>query len=115
MLAPPDESRSDVLEHQFRALAECSADAVFITDFDSARFEHVNAKACELFGYSSGELRGMTGRQLHAPEDAAVVDEISRELVQNGAVLRDAVRLRRKDGSHFWGALRSSVYTAQGR
>ncbi|HEX6242266.1 MAG TPA: PAS domain S-box protein, partial [Polyangiales bacterium] len=115
IVAPPGESRSDVLEHQFRALAECSADAVFITDFDSARFEHVNSKASELFGYSATELRGMTGRQLHAPEDASVVDEISRELVQNGAVVRDAVRLKRQDGTLFWGELRSSVYTAQGR
>ena len=34
------------LEHQFQALVECSSDAIFITDFDSARFLKVNARAC---------------------------------------------------------------------
>jgi PAS domain S-box-containing protein len=112
---PRGESELHVLEHQFRALVECSADAIFITDFDSAQFVHVNSKACKLLGYSARELRGMTGRQLHAPEDHATVDEMSRELVQTGTVTREAVRLRRRDHSHFWAELRSSVYSVQDR
>jgi PAS domain S-box-containing protein len=102
-------------EHRFNALAECFADAIFITDFDSAKFVEVNAKACELFGYERDQLRGMTGRQLHPPEDAAVVDDISRELIANGSVHRRAIRLRRKDGGCFFGDLRSSVYRFEGR
>ncbi|MET0343804.1 MAG: PAS domain S-box protein [Polyangiales bacterium] len=103
------------LEHQFQALVECSADAIFITDFDSARFLKVNTRACDLFGYPPHELRGMTGRQLHPPEDRAVVDEISRELIRDGSVTRHAVRLCRKDGDAFWAELRSSAYLAAGR
>jgi PAS domain S-box-containing protein len=102
-------------EHRFNALAECSADAIFITDFDSARFVEVNAKACELFGYEREQLRGMTGRQLHPPEDAAVVDEISRDLIAHGSVHRRAIRLRKHDGESFFGDLRSSVYRFEGR
>lgn len=109
------EARLHTLEHQFRALVECSADAVFITDFDSAKFVHVNAKACSMFGYPVEELQGMTGRQLHAPEDYAIVDEISRELVQQGAVVHEAVQLKRRDHSLFWAELRSSVYCVQDR
>jgi PAS domain S-box-containing protein len=113
---PPEPGRRlDDLEHQFRALVECSADAIFITDFDSARFVHVNSKACELFGYTADELCGMTGRQLHAPEDHALVDEISRDLIHDGAVMRGAVRLRRRDGTLFWAELRSSTYFARSR
>ncbi len=103
------------LEHQFQALIECSADAVFITDFDSAKFLHVNNRAANLFGYEVGELRGMTGRQLHPAEDHAVVDDISRELIRAGSVARHAVRLQRKDGGLFWAELRSSAYLADGR
>jgi two-component system, NtrC family, sensor kinase len=103
------------LEHQFQALVACSADAIFITDFDSARFLKVNARACELFGYPAHELRGMTGRQLHPPEDCAIVDDISRDLIRDGSVTRHAVRLRRKDGHPFWAELRSSAYQADGR
>jgi two-component system, NtrC family, sensor kinase len=106
------QNKLEDLEHQFQALVECTADAVFITDFDSARFIRVNARACELFGYMPEELRGMTGRQLHPPEDTAVVDGISRDLIRDDSVTRHAVRLRRKDGSSFWGELRSSGYRA---
>jgi PAS domain S-box-containing protein len=102
-------------EHRFNALAECSVDAIFITDFDSAKFVQVNAKACELFGYEREQLCGMTGRQLHPPEDAAVVDEISRELTANGSVHCRAIRLRKRDGECFFGDLRSHVYRTEGR
>jgi PAS domain S-box-containing protein len=103
------------LEHQFQALVECSADAIFITDFDSARFIRVNSRAVELFGYDRDELCGMTGRQLHPVEDHTVVDDISRDLIREGSVTRHAVRLRRKDGAVFWAELRSSAYRADER
>ena len=102
-------------QHRFYALVECSADAIFITDFDSAKFVEVNAKACELFGYEREQLCGMTGRQLHPAEDGAVVDAISRELIANGSVHRHAIRLRRQDGQCFFGDLKSSVYRFEGR
>jgi two-component system NtrC family sensor kinase len=102
-------------EHRFRALVECSSDAIFITDFDSARFVEVNSRASELFGYTAQELRGMTGRQLHASEDSADVDGISAELIQSGSVERPAVRMQRKDGTLFWAELRSHTYRAHER
>lgn len=102
-------------EHRFKALADCSADAIFITDFDSAKFVEVNARACDLFGYAREQLCGMTGRQLHPSEDAAVVDSISRELVEKGSVHRPAIRLQKRDGQCFFGDLRSGVYHAEGR
>jgi two-component system NtrC family sensor kinase len=115
-LARPPRAVDDLdTEHRFRALVECSSDAIFITDFDSARFVEVNAKASELFGYSKEELRGMTGRQLHAVEDSAAVDSISLELTQKGNVNRPAVRMQRKDGTLFWAELRSSMYRVQDR
>jgi PAS domain S-box-containing protein len=102
-------------EHRFKALVECSPDAIFITDFDSAKFVDVNVKACELFGYPRAELCGMTGRQLHPKEDALVVDGISRDLIANGQVHRAAVRLRKRNGDLFFGELRSGVYHFEGR
>ncbi len=102
-------------EHRFRALFECSPDAIFITDFDSAKFVEVNVKACDLFGYAREELCGMTGRQLHPPEDAAVVDGISRDLTEHGSVHRQAIRLRKKDGELFFAELRSGTYFSRGR
>ncbi len=103
------------LENRFRALFECSSDAIFITDYDSAMFVEANPMATLLTGYSGDELRQMSGRHLHPAEDAGVVTEISRELVQGGAVHRPAVRLQRKDGATFWADLKSCVYSVDGR
>jgi PAS domain S-box-containing protein len=102
-------------EHRFNALVECSPDAIFITDFDSARFVDVNVKACDLFGYTREELRGMTGRQLHPPEDAAIVDAISRDLIEHGQVRWSPIRLQKRSGETFFGELRSTVYRIDGR
>jgi PAS domain S-box-containing protein len=102
-------------EHRFRALVECSPDAIFITDFDSAKFVEVNDKATELFGYERDQLCGMTGRQLHPAEDTAVVDGISRELIERGSVHRAGVRLLKKNGQLFFGELRSGAYLSEGR
>jgi PAS domain S-box-containing protein len=114
-VSPPAKSKLQDLEHQFEALVECSADAIFITDFDSARFIRVNSRATALFGYQESELCGMTGRQLHPADDRTVVDDISRDLIRDGSVTRHAVRLQRKDDSVFWAELRSSAYVADGR
>lgn len=100
---------------RFLALAECTSDAVFITDFDSARFVEVNARACELFGYTREELCTMTGRHLHPQEDGDIVSEIGRELTDKGNVFRPAVRLQHKTGRSFWAELRSRSYEADGR
>ncbi|MDB4989644.1 MAG: sensor hybrid histidine kinase [Myxococcaceae bacterium] len=115
MSTAKSQSKLHDLEHQFQALVECSADAIFITDFDSARFMRVNSRASAMFGYAPDELIGMTGRQLHPQDDHSVVDEISRDLIRDGSVTRHAVRLRRKDDSVFWAELRSSSYQADGR
>jgi PAS domain S-box-containing protein len=100
---------------RFEALAECTSDAVFITDFDSARFVEVNTRACELFGYTRQELCTKSGRMLHPPEDTDIVSEISRELVDNSVVFRPAVRLQHKLGHFFWAELRSRCYESDGR
>ena len=113
MAASPSSNESDGNSpdaRRFRALVECSSDAIFLTDFDSAQFVEVNQEACRLFGYSADELKGKTGRQLHPPELGDVVDEISRDLVDKGSAWRPAVRFIRKDGTSFSGELRSHCY-----
>lgn len=100
---------------RFRALVECSSDAVFVTDFDSAQFVEVNENSCKLFGYSAKEFIGKTGRELHPESAQVLVDEISKELVLNGSVWRPSIRLKRKDGTEFSGELRSHCYHTEDR
>lgn len=97
-----------------RALAGGSSEAIFITNFDSAKFLDANARACLLFGYTVEEFQDMTGRQLHDSSDGATVDSISRELLEHDCAHRASIRLRRKDGTYLWGELNSTVYQLDG-
>ncbi len=45
-------------EASYRAIFEASEDAIFIHDWDTGAVLDVNARACEIYGYSQEELRG---------------------------------------------------------
>ena len=59
-------------ETQYRKLLELSNDAIFLHDFDSKIID-VNARACELLGYSREQLLSMKIQDFHHTESAGVV------------------------------------------
>lgn len=118
MILPQDSPQSPPSStdaRRFRALVECSSDAIFLSNFDSGKFEEFNQQACRLFGFPSEEMLGKTGRSLHPPDRGEEVDEISRELVSTGKAWRPAVRFQRKDGTQFVGELRAHCYEVEGK
>lgn len=118
MVLPQDVSQSNSSStdaRRFRALVECSSDAIFLSNFETGAFEEFNQEACRLFGYPSEELLGKTGRSLHPPSRGEEVDEISHELVGTGKAWRPAVRFQRKDGTQFVGELRAHCYEVEGK
>lgn len=84
----------------YRYLFEEAADGIFVADAGGKRYLAVNQRACELTGYSPGELLGMSTTQLTAPEDLermpARLDELN-----NGHIVFSQRVLCRKDGSRF--------------
>src|SRR2546430_7270845 len=59
-----------------------------------------NARLAEMLGYTVEELIGMdAGQVVAAPDRAAVLQEISAQMVGKGADIRSAFRAVRKDGS----------------
>jgi len=81
-----------VLEQQYRDLFESIGDAVFIVEPDSGQIFRANHQACQLTGYSQGELMGMAYDRVHSDHWDVVREEILKsgqeELSGRDTVLR---------------------------
>jgi PAS domain S-box-containing protein len=79
--------------------------AVGLAHVDAAgRFVWVNAKLCEMTGYSRDELCRLTFQQLTAEEFRGSGDAARLEILAGERALYSAEkRYRRRDGSYFWG------------
>jgi PAS domain S-box-containing protein len=71
-----DLSEIKVLEQQYRDLFESIGDAVFIGDPESGQIFRANYQACQLTGYSQGELMGMGYDEVHSESWKQIREEI---------------------------------------
>ena len=86
------ESRSEWLE----AIFEGSRDAIFLSDGDGL-FVAVNRAACDLTGYSRGELGSLSIPDLHDDADLHAYREFHSRILGGEEILSRAA-IRRKDG-----------------
>src|SRR6185295_1555913 len=89
-------------EARYRRTFELAGSGIAHIGIDR-RFIRVNARVCEIFGYSEEEMLQLTGRQISHPDDLDIINE-QRPALHSGAI--DVVRLEkrylRKDGSVVW-------------
>lgn len=102
-------------ETGYRALLATTHEAIMVFDWDSALCLWANDAACELFGYSSDELKRFTGRMLQDESQYHLVDAVTERLhVQGRAAGR--LLMKRKGGATFWGEYTITVYeTLEGK
>jgi PAS domain S-box-containing protein len=105
--------RASELRH--RTMVQSARDAILISHMQSAFFVDANPAACELWGYTLEELRRRTGRSLTAPEEGNTIDVLSASLLATGHAFGPQIRMQRKDGACFWGALRLTAYEVHGQ
>ncbi len=110
--APPLDAVFEALrqsEERYRRTFELAASGLAHIGMDR-RFLRVNARLCEILGYSEQELLGLTGRQISHPDD---LDAINAQRPRLYAGEIDAVRLEkrylRKDRSVVWVAFTMTV------
>ena len=96
--------------NKYRALVEHNTEAIFLTDA-KGHFLEVNPRACELSGYSRGELLEMRSVQLLRPNAAP---RTLARIVARGFGRREFVCVR-KDGTEFLGALTFSSLDLEGQ
>ena len=89
-------------EEQIRASFESSAVGQAQIDPDSGRFLRVNAKLCQMTGYSEQELLNMTVRQITYPEDNEWDTKTFRKMIQGKSEASVEKRYVRKGGTIIW-------------
>jgi PAS domain S-box-containing protein len=83
----------------FRRMADMSAEAFYLTDYDG-RFRYVNASALRLTGYSWDELSTMTVSDI-APDYPVELYRRTIDAVTPGPLPLVTARSRRKDGTFY--------------
>ncbi|HEU4827836.1 MAG TPA: ATP-binding protein [Gemmatimonadales bacterium] len=84
-------------EQRYRTLLDEASDGIFLAE-PGGRYLDVNAKGCEMLGYSRGELLALRPADLRAPLDRSGPVQQSEELAPGKTVL-EVARLRRQDGT----------------
>ncbi len=84
-------------ERQYRLLMEEASDAVVALDMDGY-FRLVNAKACELFGYTREELLQLHVRETYVPAEKELANQYLEQL-REGKTLCLKRLIQRKDGT----------------
>ncbi len=92
-------------EERFRATFEQAAVGIAHVGLEG-EFLRVNAKLCEITGYTREELLKRTSVSLTAPEDQAEGDEARRAMLAgNQSAYSSEKRCQRKDGRLYWVAV----------
>ena len=87
-------------EEKYRAIVESSTEGIAIGSPDG-RFEFANQRMADMLGYSIEELVGKSGSDLTFEGREAGQTE-ARARLHGGQLLRQEIKLRRKDGTAMW-------------
>jgi len=110
-LAAKEELRAS--EERFRVLSETSPVGMGVVALPEGTFLYVNPSYEQAFGYSPGELVG--GKSPDIWWDPAERERVVAALKETGTIADYEVRLKRKDGSMFWGLASNKPITYNGR
>jgi two-component system cell cycle sensor histidine kinase/response regulator CckA len=91
-------------EESYRSIFEAAEDALFVHDADTGSILDVNPKACEVYGYSADEMRGVDIGMLSSgvpPYTLENAIELIERAKQEGPIRVDW-QGRNRDGSLHW-------------
>ncbi len=97
-------------EEHFRTVVESLGEGLVITDAEDLVTE-VNGRMVELSGYTREEMLGRAAYELFSPpEEEEAMRERNRARLASGEHEVYETRIRRKDGSLFWGEVNATPY-----
>jgi PAS domain S-box-containing protein len=102
-------------EEKFRAIFEDSKDGIILVDEDSRKFHTCNKAFCDMVQYTVDEVRQLGVMDVHPEEDVPwIIEEFDRRARSETEKEID-IPVKRKDGSVFWAAVKSSPVTISGK
>jgi PAS domain S-box-containing protein len=99
-------------EQRFRSIVEHLNDALYIHDFDGNLLD-VNDNTCKLLGYTRQELIGSHLSRYDGPENARLIPERMKTLVDTGQLFFDGEHIR-KDGTLVPTTVSAQVISREG-
>jgi PAS domain S-box-containing protein len=100
-------------EERFKAISETTPVGIGVVGLPEENFLYVNPTYVKSFGYTESEILGQGTPQIYwSPEDR---DRILAALKEKGYVAEYEVKLKRKDGTPFWGLSSVRPITYSGR
>lgn len=100
-------------EREYRALFENANDCIMVFELDSERILDANPKACATYGFTHGELVGMSLKSL--TQDVTRGEEGLRTLLQTGSCRNYETVHLRKDGTAMSIIANSAILERDGR
>ncbi|WP_435197368.1 PAS domain S-box protein [Natronomonas sp. EA1] len=85
-------------EERYRKIFQYNNDAVMVVDLETESFLDVNPAACDLLGYSRGELLSMHPVDIHPNDVERVREEFISQVYQEGSGFTDDLTCLTKDG-----------------
>lgn len=99
MTAHIEEANDDTtVEERYRKIFQHTNDGVMIVDLETERFIDVNPAACELLGYSRGELLSMHPEDIHPDDIDRIRAEFITQVVESGTGFTDELTCLTKSG-----------------
>lgn len=96
-------------EYKYKSLFENSADGIIVLNQHSEILE-LNAKICEILGYTRDELAAFKGFEIIHPDDLAAKDHnAALDILQKGNSILTQYRLQRKDGTFIYTELNTKM------
>ncbi len=99
-------------ERQYRSVFNSVRDGLIIFD-RQGRIRAVNPRACEMYGYTDLELKGMAGKKLVHPDFQYLMDAFLEQTAVQGEFAAESVDMR-KDGQTFATDVRGTPVEYQG-
>ena len=88
-------------------LLDSASDSIWVIDFDG-NFVYVNESAYKTRGYSKKDLMNMNIHELDVPENAELIEQHLKELMETGEAKFETVHLH-KDGSQIYVEIHSRI------
>jgi PAS domain S-box-containing protein len=100
-------------EERFRAVAETSPVSIGVVDAEEGIFLFANPAYEKAFGYNAGELSGKNSSDIF--QSATDQAQLNQVLKENGFISDYELKMKRKDGSIFWGLFSIRPITYDGK